>query len=181
MSQVFLGMSSSGTPQIPTSFVTDSGTAVPAANVLNVVTPGSGTQGIMTSGAGNTVTITLTDTTVTGTAQTVNAGTANISVNIPVATSNSVVSIRANLAGYAKTSGLAIGGELIGAVRNVGGVLTVIGTPDLTRNNDGALATWNATLVTSGTNAQVQVQGVNTFTINWTAIIDSVTATQAQA
>jgi hypothetical protein len=41
-------------PQVPTSFVTDAGTAIPAANILNVL----GGTGISTSGAGNTVTIT---------------------------------------------------------------------------------------------------------------------------
>jgi len=40
-------------PNIPTSFVTDSGIAVPAANILNVLGDGRAT----TSGAGNTLTI----------------------------------------------------------------------------------------------------------------------------
>jgi hypothetical protein len=41
-------------PAIPTSFVENVGTAVPVANILNIV----GGAGITTSGAGNTVTIT---------------------------------------------------------------------------------------------------------------------------
>lgn len=52
MSQIYKSAVGS-TPSIPTSFVTDSGIAIPAANILNVV----GGSGIQTSGSGNTITI----------------------------------------------------------------------------------------------------------------------------
>jgi hypothetical protein len=54
MSQIFVPTSGSGVPSnVPTSFVTNSGTATPALNILNVV----GASGTLTSGSGNTITI----------------------------------------------------------------------------------------------------------------------------
>lgn len=56
MSQIIIPVSSGSLPpSIPTSFVTDNGTAIPAANILNVL----GGNGATTSGSGNTVTITV--------------------------------------------------------------------------------------------------------------------------
>ena len=57
MSQAgILNTTSSPSPtNVATSYVTNSGTAVPASNILNVL----GTSGIVTSGAGNTITLTL--------------------------------------------------------------------------------------------------------------------------
>lgn len=173
MSQIYKTVSSS--PSVPTQFVTDSGTAVPSANQLNVVTPGSGSQGIKTTGDNNTITITLTDAVLTGTAQTVNAGTATFNVNIPIP-NNSSSSIRVNLAGIDTGFTVAIGGEIIGLAKNLGGTVTIVGTSDVTRNNDMTVSAWGATLIVSGTNALVQVTGVAGFTINWRAIIDLVSA-----
>ena len=53
MSQVQVIDVESANPQIPTSFDTDSGTAIPIANVLEIL----GINGVTTTGSGNTVTI----------------------------------------------------------------------------------------------------------------------------
>lgn len=58
MSQFFVSSSGGGgplPPTVPQQFVTDSGTAIPAANSLNVF----GGTGVTTSGAGSTLTITV--------------------------------------------------------------------------------------------------------------------------
>lgn len=157
-------------PSVATSYVTNSGTAVPALNVLNVL----GSNGITTSGSGNTVTISLVSPQLIGTATTIGATTANINVSIPIP-ADSATSIIVNVAGKAVGVG-SCGGEMIGLVENNGGVVSIVATADVTRNNTNTLAAWNVSLVVSGTNALVHVTGVAGFTINWRAIIEDVSA-----
>jgi hypothetical protein len=63
MSQFYQGITAGALPpSVPTQFTTDNGIAIPAGNNISVVTPGGGTDGITTSAAGSTITITLTET-----------------------------------------------------------------------------------------------------------------------
>lgn len=178
MSQFFQGVTAGSLPPtVPTSFVTDSGTAIPAGNIINVVTPGGGTLGIKTSGAGNTITITDTETSNSATATTSDGlgQTQVLNFNIPVPAS-SVVSIRVNIAAYDVPNQLGLAGELLGGVKNNAGALSVVGVADTTINADIAINAAKVSLTTSGTNAQVQVVGVAGHTLNWRGFIEFVTA-----
>lgn len=70
MSQSGIANLSTSTPTIPTSFTTDSGTAIPSANVIDI----NGGTGITTSGLGNVITITSTSSVPTGATGTVLQG-----------------------------------------------------------------------------------------------------------
>lgn len=166
MSQFYQGVTAGVLPpSVPTSFATDSGTATPAANILNVVTPGGGTQGISTSGSGNTITITLAAQT-TGTGTTIGATTADLITVTP--TNLKSFSIQCLIAGYDLVNDQMFGGELLGTGRK-NGTVTIVGGPDKTKGNDVGLVAADYDLVASGGTFIVRVTGVAGRTINWQA------------
>ena len=165
MSQVYLG--SSSTPSVPTSFVADSGTATPAANTLNVLGDDSTTfnsNGISTSGAGDTLTILLNNR-LQGTTTTVGAVTSDI-VTFTLSATPSVYCIEAKVAAF--DSATPSGGcyKLQIAVRTDGATATIIDT-DLYPLEDVALVDADVTSVISGNDVIIRVLGVAGLTINW--------------
>jgi hypothetical protein len=161
MSQIYKSAVGS-TPSIPTSFVTDSGTAIPAANILNVI----GGTGINTSGAGNTVTITLANSGTT-TTQTVGAVTSQVTI-INLGGIPSIGVFVCRVVGYdAGGSNNGAGYVLTAAIKTDGATATAVGLQDKLIYEDVAFVTADANVTVSGNNATITVLGVAGFTIDW--------------
>jgi len=172
MSQFFIATTSGNLPPtVPTSFVEDTGSATPAANVLNVL----GGSGIRTSGSGNTVTIAIQNGS-TANATTVGAVTADI-ITIPLAATNQTYTFDIRISGIETTTPAGVGYNIFGTVRTNGVAASVVGTPDKIVNEDVALIAADANLIVSGNSAIIRLTGVAGVTINWGAFAVYVTAT----
>jgi len=172
MSQIYKRLTSSGPipPNIPTSFVTDSGTAIPAANILNVLTNDTSVNnanGIQDTGAGNTVTIFLTNR-VQGNVTTVGAVTSPIITFTPTVIGTYAIECR--IAGYNTTSLLGAGYSVFATLRFDGVNSNLCGTPDRITNEEGAMTAANATTTVSGANVLINGVGYAAQTINWSAV-----------
>lgn len=155
-------------PAVPTTFVTDSGNAVPALNILNVVTPGSGTNGITTTGAGSTLTISLTNR-ISGTVTT-NDAVPTTAFTLALGATPGTYTFDLRAAGFDAANNLSVGYTLVTAVRTTGAasVLVVpIGSQMLDEFEEAALNSADFYVDVAGNNALLQVVGVAAHTINW--------------
>lgn len=152
-------------PEVPTEFDTDSGVAIPAANVLNLF--GTAAQGLRTSGAGNTVTFTIDDATTTqkgvvrlATSAEAIAGTistnvaiipSSLTAKLGVQTAKGIAYGAGTSAALAWTSGLTDGQLVIGSTAGVpaagqitstGGTIVVsLGSNTVNLETAGSVAT----------------------------------------
>jgi hypothetical protein len=171
MSQFYIGtIAGALPPSVATSYVTNSGTAVPAANVLNVL----GTNGINTSGLGSTVTISLQNSFIAN-VTTVGAVTANL-FSIPLSAIGNVYAVEVRIAGVDVTNLVGIGFKLFGTILSEGSVASLILPDDKFKDESPADINADANFIVSGNNMIVQVLGVAGATINWGGFLAYVTA-----
>lgn len=176
MSQIIKPLTSSGPipPNIPTSFVTDSGTVIPAANVVNLnggATTANNDNGITVianpDGSNNAV-FQLTNR-VSGNVTTSNA-TPTILTTFALGATPAVYNFDIQVVGYDVTDNLGVGYFISGSVRTTGAAAVLVGTPDKITNEEVGTTGCDANLTVSGNNAVVQVTGLAAKTIDWKAL-----------
>jgi hypothetical protein len=175
MSQIYKPLTSSGPipPTIATSYTTDNGTAVPAANILlvngkdstennanGIITKG----GVAGTGTANEVDIVLTNR-LQGTTQTVGVSTANIITFTP--TTLGTYSIGFEVAAYNTTSSIGAGYRLFGAVRFDGVSSHLCDTFEAMDEEEGTMSSTGLDVIVSGANVILQATGYAAQTINW--------------
>lgn len=149
-----------------TNYVEDIGSATPLAGVLNIV----GGPGVSTTGAGNTVTINVSDTGLTGSVTTVGAVSANLIV-VPLGAVSSTWVFNARVAGVAIAGlGLPLGAAytLTGGVRTDGVTAVLLPNQALDEFEDVGLFGAHVQLTVAGGSAVLGVSGAAGYTIDWT-------------
>ncbi len=166
-------------PSVATSFVTDSGTSVPAANIINI----NGGPGIVVSAnpnLSNNILITPLTASYVGTVTTSGplGQIRNLNVSIPIPV-DGAISIRCNLVGVENNSGsiTACGAEILATAKRNVSFSSICGTSDSTRNADQSFSSFLCRAVIVGDDLQIEVTGVTGSTINWRGIIDVVSVT----
>lgn len=177
MSQIYKTVAS--TPSVSTSFQTQDGTAVPAANILivngfdstennvnGIITKG----GVVGTGTANEVDVVITNR-LQGTVTTNDSTPTAIITFTP-----SVVgtyAIEARIAAFNTTSTLGAGYSVFGTIRwsaGGGGTATLCGSLDKIINEEGAMSSANITMTVSGASVSINAVGYAAETINWSAV-----------
>lgn len=169
-------------PNVPTSFQAQNdgvndGSATPAANIINFNATSEETNtenGFIVSASGNTVTYSTTNRFSTAGSVTTTDATVTTIADLDLATiGTGVFTFDVQIAGYDVTDSEGVGYAIFGTLKNIGGVVTRIGTPDKINNEDTLpvdITAADANLTFSGTNAIVEVTGIAAKTFRWRAV-----------
>lgn len=171
MSQFYVGVTAGALPPaVPMQFTTDSGTAVPVANNLNVFgndTTTNDADGLTTTGSGATVTVLLTNR-LQGSGTTVGAATSDIITFTPSVVG--VYSLEYRTGAFNVTSVLGAGYSFFGAIRFDGINSNICDAFDEIVNEEGAMSAVDLALVVSGADVILRATGYAAQTINWSSV-----------
>lgn len=164
-------LSASAMPSVPTTFTTDSGTATPAANNINILgidSTANNANGISTSGSGSTVNVILSNR-MQGTTSTVGAVTADV-ITLALGATPGTYIFEFRAGAFESTTPASAGYSIFGTVRTTGAAAVLVGTPDFIVNEEAALSTADIDIVVSANNAILRVTGVAALTLQWSAV-----------
>lgn len=177
MSQFYQGVTSGALPpSVPTSFQTQNGTAVPAANVL-IVNGFDSTQnndngiitkgGVVGTGTANELDVVITNR-VTGTVTTTDATLTTIVTFVFPTTG--VYAFDFNVASFNTTDVLGACYALFVGVRSDGVTATKLNLEDKIVNEETGDTGCNISAAVSGNSVLIQATGIAAKTINWNAV-----------
>lgn len=176
MSNAFLRTTAGNLPPVvATSYVTQDGTAVPAANILivngfdsdennenGIITKG----GVVGTGTVNEVDVVITNR-ITGTGTTTDGVTPVTLFTFPLGASPGTYLFQINVTVFDLTSSLSAGYVDFAAVRTTGAVAFDIGTQPALIVEEGILSTASVNPTINGNSFEFTVTGVAGETINW--------------
>jgi hypothetical protein len=171
VSQIFKSSSSGPSPpDVPTTFTTNSGNAVPAANILNVLggsSTASNVNGITTTGSGNTLTVVLTNR-LQGTGTSANGATSDL-ITFDLGGSAAVYRFKFEVTGRETTTGDGVGYTIFASAKTDGATATAIQTEFVDADEDASLNTANIDFITSGNDIILRFTGVALLTVDLSA------------
>lgn len=175
MSQFYVGVTAGALPpSVPTSFVTDSGTAIPAGNILNVnggsssTNNANGIEAIANPNGSNNMVIELTNR-ISGDVTTTDATPTTI-ITFALGATPGVYTFSGDITAFDSTDTAGGSYGVISGIRTTGAAAVEIGTQFNTNFEEPAMVTADIDVTTSGNNVIFQVIGIAGKTIDWDAL-----------